>query len=73
MVTVLPPGVIWRMSLKEWCVRFHYRNDKESQTFPRRKPLILQHDVDTNIPLTYLVSIKFFNKSTHSFVVLINY
>ena len=55
MVTVLPPDVIWRMPLwclhtsvqKEWCVGFHYRNDKESHTFQRRKPLILQHDVDT--------------------------
>ena len=50
---------------KEWCVGFHYRNDKESHTFQWRKPLILQHDVDN-------ISIKFFNKSTHSFVVLTN-
>ena len=59
----LPTGV-----QKEWCLRFHYRNDKESHTFQRQKPLILQHDVDTDVSLAYL-----FNKSTHSFVVLINY
>ena len=55
---------------KEWCAESHYRNDKESHTFQRRKPLILQQDVDADVSLT---SIKFFNKSTHSFVVLINY
>ena len=48
-----------------------YRIEKESHTFQQRKPLILQHDADTDVSLTYLSS--FFNKSTHSFVVLINY
>ena len=43
MVTVLPPGVIimanasmWCLPTsvqKEWCVGFHYSNDKESHTF----------------------------------------
>ena len=59
MVTVLPPGVIWRMPTtvhKEWCARYYYRNDKENHTFQQRKPLILQHDVDTDISLTYLSS-----------------
>ena len=56
MVTVLPPGDIyitnasmWCLTTsvqKEWRVGFYYRNDKESHTFQRRKPLILQHDVD---------------------------
>ena len=41
---------------KEWCVGFYYRNDKESHTFQQRKPLILQHDVDTDISLTYISS-----------------
>ena len=35
---------------KEWCVRYYYRNDKESYTFQRQNPFILQHDVHTNIP-----------------------
>ena len=50
---------------KEGCVGFHYRNDKESHIFQWQNPLILQHFIN--------ISIKFFNKSTHSFVVLINY
>ena len=29
-------------------------NDKESHAFQRQKPLILQHDVDTDVSLTYL-------------------
>ena len=41
---------------KEWCVGIHKRNDKESHTFPRQMPLILQHDVDTDVSLTYLSS-----------------
>ena len=41
---------------KEWCVGFYYRNDKESHSFQRQKPLILHHDVDTDISLTYLSS-----------------
>ena len=32
------------------------RNDKESHAFQRQKPLILQHDVDTHVLLTYLSS-----------------
>ena len=40
----------------EWCVGFYYRNDKESHTFQRQKPLILRHDVDTDVSLTYLSS-----------------
>ena len=55
---------------KEWCVGFHYRNDKESHTFQRQKPLILQHDVDTDVSLTYLSS---FSINQHRFVVLTNY
>ena len=43
---------------KERCVGFHYRNDKESHTFQRRKPLILQHNVYTDVSLTYLSSLK---------------
>ena len=35
---------------KEWCARYYYRNDKESYTFHRQNPFILQHDVHTNIP-----------------------
>ena len=54
---------------KEWCVGFHYRNYKESHTFQQQKTLILQHNVGTDVSL----SIKFFNKSTYSLVVLINY
>ena len=64
MVTVLPPVVIIMVNVsmcclptsvqKEWCVGFHYRNDKESHKFQRRKPLILQRDVDTDVSLTYL-------------------
>ena len=65
MVTVLPPGVIIMVNAsilrclpasvqKEWCVGFHYRNDKESRTFQQRKRLILQYDVDTDVSLTYL-------------------
>ena len=38
---------------KEWRVGFHYRKDKESHTFQRRKSLILQHDVDTDVSLIY--------------------
>ena len=45
-----------------------YRKDKESHTFQWQKPLILQHDADF-----INIYIKFFNKSTHSFVVLIDY
>ena len=41
---------------KEWYIGFYYRNDKESLTFQRQKPLILQHDVDTAISFTYLSS-----------------
>ena len=47
---------------KEWCVGFHYRNDKESHTFQWRKLLILQHDVDTDVSL----SVKFFLKNQHT-------
>ena len=78
MLTVLPPGVMnasmWCLPTnvqKEWCVGFYYRSDQESNKFQRQEPLIMQHDVDTDISLTYL-SI-FFNKSTNSFVVLITY
>ena len=35
---------------KEWCARYYYRNDKETYTFHRQNPFILQHDVHTNIP-----------------------
>ena len=38
---------------KESCARYYYRNDKESYTFQRQIPFILQHDVYTNIPKTY--------------------
>ena len=55
---------------KECCVGFHDRNDKESHAFQQQKPLILQHDVGSDISLTYLLS--FVNESTHSFVVSIN-
>ena len=55
---------------KEWCVGFHYRNDKESHTFQWRKPFILQQNVDTDVSLTYLSN---FAINQHSFVVLINY
>ena len=41
---------------KVWGVGFHYRNDKESHAFQQQKPLILQHDVDTDVSLTYLSS-----------------
>ena len=34
---------------KEWCVELYYRNDKESITFQWQKPLIFQHDVNTDI------------------------
>ena len=64
MVIVLPPGVMvnafmWCLPTnvqKELFVGFHYSNDKESHTFQRGKPLILQHDVDTDISSTYLSS-----------------
>ena len=48
---------------KEWCVGFHYRNDKESHTFQRQKPLILQHDVDTYVLLTYVSSFSINQRS----------
>ena len=38
---------------KEWCVGFHYRNDKESHTFQLQNPLILQHDGGTDISLKF--------------------
>ena len=64
MVANLPPGVIWRMPLSgvyplvsKKSVGFHFRNDKESHIFQRQKPLILQHDVDTDVSLTYLSSL----------------
>ena len=38
---------------KEWCARYYYENDKESYTFQRQNPFILQHDVHINISLTY--------------------
>ena len=41
---------------KKWCVGIHYRKDKESPTFQWQKSLILKHDVDTDISLTYLSS-----------------
>ena len=41
---------------KEWCARYYYRNDKESHALQWGEPFILQHDVDTNIALTYLSS-----------------
>ena len=59
VVTVLPPGCImvnvsmWCLPTtahKEWCARYYYRNDKESYTFQRQNPFILQHDVYTHIP-----------------------
>ena len=34
---------------KEWCARYYNRNDKESCTFQRHNPFILQHDVHSNI------------------------
>ena len=40
----------------EWCVGFHYENDRESHTFQRQKPLILKHDGDADVSLTYLSS-----------------
>ena len=43
---------------KEWDVGFYYRNAKESYTFQWQKPLILQHDVDLDISLTYLSSLS---------------
>ena len=46
---------------KEWYDRYYYRNDKESYTFQRQNPFILN------------ISINFFNKSTLSFAVWINY
>ena len=54
---------------KEWCVGFHYRNNKEIIYFNDER-VILQHDVDTDIPVTYLSS---FSINQHSIVVLINY
>ena len=62
MVTDLPPGVKWLMPLcgvyllmsKKSGVLYFTRNDKENHTFQRRKPLILQYDVDTDVSLTYL-------------------
>ena len=38
---------------KEWCATYYYRNDKESHTFQRQKLFNLEHDIDTNISLTY--------------------
>ena len=46
---------------KELCVGFHYRNDKESHTFQWQRPLILQHDVDTDISLTHQSSFSIKN------------
>ena len=37
-------------------VRYYYRIDKETYTFQRQIPFILQHDVHTNISCTYLSS-----------------
>ena len=34
---------------KDWCARYYYRNDKESYTFERQNPFILQHDVHTKL------------------------
>ena len=48
---------MWRLltsARKKWCIGFHFRNNKESHTFQRGKPLILQHDVDTDVSLSYL-------------------
>ena len=50
------PGNVPTIVQKECRVGFHYRNDKESHTLQPRMPLILQHDVDTDVPLTYLSS-----------------
>ena len=33
----------------ELCAKYHYRNNKESYTFQRENPFILQHDLHTNI------------------------
>ena len=38
---------------KGWFVGYYYRNDKESHTFQRQKPFILQQDIETHISLTY--------------------
>ena len=46
-------GVYPLVSKKSDVLDFN-RNDKESHTFQRQKPLILQHDVDTDVSLTYL-------------------
>ena len=45
---------------KDWCVAFHYRIDKESHTFQRRKPLILQH-ADTDVSLNIYQGFKEIN------------
>ena len=45
---------------KEWCVGFHYRNDKERYTFQWRKPLILQLHVDTDVSLTQFCCIDYY-------------
>ena len=52
----LPTGV-----QKEWYVGFHYRDDKESHTFQQQKTHILQHDVNTNVSLTYVSSFSKIN------------
>ena len=64
MVTVLPLGIIWRMSLcgvyplvseKSGVLDFTIGMIKKT-TFQQRKPLIMQHDIDTDVSLTYLSS-----------------
>ena len=52
---------------EEWCVRFYYRNNKESQ---QRKTLILHNDVDTEKCLiTYLLT--FFLSLTYSLIIIV--
>ena len=62
MVRALPLGVIWRMPLcgvyllvskKSGVLDFTIGMIK-NVTFQWRKPLILQHDVDTGVSLLYL-------------------
>ena len=80
VVTVLPPGVLWRMplccvylliSIKSGVLDFAVLGMiKKVIHFNDESPTILQNGVDTDISFTYLSS--FSNKSTNSFVVLIN-
>ena len=57
---------------KERCVGYYYRNDTESHTVQQQKPLILQHDLDTDISLTYLSSFSI-NQQTVLLYWLITY